>query len=122
MHIAEVDLNYTTHSPLLKPYVAIFRENDKAGESKKPEMWYEVERAMEAGTLRQLRDGVGLTVKVPTAAVKKAKKAKSKSEETKKGTSKAGKSDAPKSSTKMDVDDHEGNEDDGEDSDGGFFE
>ncbi|KAF2637224.1 hypothetical protein P280DRAFT_500817 [Massarina eburnea CBS 473.64] len=86
IHSAEVDLNYTTAYPLLRPYVSIFPRPEKAkGESEADkgaadkqadefpdgpkgnvDMWKAVEKAMEDGTLEKLRNSrEGVTIPGP---------------------------------------------------------
>lgn len=87
LHEAKVDLNYTLYAPLDQKYIALYASNsngeeagkindgskaeqalgasakdDEAGifrnqSGQKPPLWYEVEKAMENGTLEALRDG-----------------------------------------------------------------
>jgi hypothetical protein len=76
IHNAEVDLNYAMYYPLMKPYSALYPRGKKDAEvdeeagtasAKKtrgdPEMWKTVERAMEEGTLEDLRNSSVGTVK-----------------------------------------------------------
>lgn len=66
MHVVEVDLNYTHYYPLNERYVSLYPqkgpEEEEKGEgkdtAKKPEMWAEIEKRMEEGTLKELRYGV----------------------------------------------------------------
>ena len=65
IHVAEVDLNYTQYCPLNEIYISLFAQKDSEDDGKdssevdgasKPAMWAEVEKAMEEGTLEQLRN------------------------------------------------------------------
>ncbi|KUJ21038.1 uncharacterized protein LY89DRAFT_778665 [Mollisia scopiformis] len=65
MYVAEVDLNYTQYCPLSLPYVSLYppkgtvtKDEDEQVEDTrpKPEMWAEVEKCMELGTLDRLRN------------------------------------------------------------------
>lgn len=66
MHVVEVDLNYTHYYPLNERYVSLYPQKGPAEEekpegtdpAKKPEMWAEIEKRMEEGTLKELRYGV----------------------------------------------------------------
>ena len=69
MHIFEVDQNYAHYYPLNERYISLYpqRGKEKEGDedesktldtSKKPELWAEIERRMEEGTLKELRYGV----------------------------------------------------------------
>lgn len=66
LHIADVDLHYTQYSPLNEVYVGIYHKDASAEEhndaSKRPEMWYEVEKRMEQGGLDELRNGIRMTL------------------------------------------------------------
>ena len=68
-HAARVDLNYTLYFPLMKKYQSLFHKHDvsEATEdatelsdgqdtSKKPEVWYEIEKAMQNGGLETIRE------------------------------------------------------------------
>ncbi|KAI9811275.1 MAG: 18S rRNA maturation protein [Thelocarpon impressellum] len=63
VHEADVDLHYALYCPLDEKYTALYagRPADAATEtgSEKPELWREVERRMEEGTLEDLRNGRG---------------------------------------------------------------
>lgn len=72
LHIAEVDHNYTTYCPLEWEYVGIFPRSDvpvDEGRARKgdPDMWDRVEKAMEDGTLQQLKDELTVLEKAPAA-------------------------------------------------------
>lgn len=69
MHIYEVDQNYAHYYPLNERYVSLYPQRGKEkpedeeesktiDTSKKPELWAEIERRMEEGTLKELRYGV----------------------------------------------------------------
>ena len=73
VHIAEVNLNYSIYHPLERPYNALYPTcNACAGENPSvrepclnegkgdPEIWNLVEKAMESGTLTDLRDSLTL--------------------------------------------------------------
>lgn len=66
IHVMEVNRNYAIYAPLHEKYVSVFvkskgkKTKDATEESKdRPEMWYEVEAAMQEGqsALEALRDG-----------------------------------------------------------------
>lgn len=66
MHTAEVDLNYTQYHPLSETYISLYPpaatsdDGDemikKVEDKPKPPMWFEVEKALEDGTLNRLRN------------------------------------------------------------------
>ncbi len=66
MHIYEVDVNYAHYYPLNERYISLYPQRGKEDEevkdakepAKKPELWAEIERRMEEGTLKELRYGV----------------------------------------------------------------
>lgn len=67
MHIYEVDVNYAHYYPLNERYISLYPQRGKETEedeektknpTKKPELWAEIERRMEEGTLKELRYGV----------------------------------------------------------------
>lgn len=67
MHIYEVDVNYAHYYPLNERYISLYPQRGKETEedeekakqpSKKPELWAEIEKRMEEGTLKELRYGV----------------------------------------------------------------
>lgn len=83
MHIYEVDVNYAHYYPLNERYISLYPQRGKEEEgqeakakaldpSKKPELWAEIERRMEEGTLKELRYGVR-EGHVPKAAPKTTK-------------------------------------------------
>ena len=84
IHKAEVDVNYAIYYPLVKAYSSLYprgKEGDTEGKlddgtayrSKgDPEMWRLVERAMEQGTLNDLRESnVGIPKTKPSNATQK---------------------------------------------------
>lgn len=83
MHIYEVDVNYAHYYPLNERYISLYPQRGKEEEdektrakaldpSRKPELWAEIERRMEEGTLKELRYGVR-EGHVPKAAPKTMK-------------------------------------------------
>lgn len=128
IHNAEVDVNYAIYYPLMKPYSSLYpksktRKNDDSedgdedGKSKSDEtdgpkgdvdMWRAVERAMEEGTLEQLRYNKEA---VPAEPPKKSKKPVVKDK--KKDNASMAQSGSSKTYATQEQD---------EDSDGGFFE
>lgn len=133
IHNAEVDVSYAIYYPLMKPYSSLYpkSKNSKAEEAQGDgndakdkssdqtdgpkgdvNMWRTVEKAMEEGTLEQLRHSKG---DVPAAPPKKdwaAKTKKSKDAEKHKRATQE-QSDTSKPPIRREAD---------EDSDGGFFE
>lgn len=80
MHAAEVDLHYTQYYPLTEAYISLFSQDRDAGDednvdeketSSKPPIWAEVEKAMEEGTLDQLRNRAGKAMTLPSKKVLK---------------------------------------------------
>jgi hypothetical protein len=83
IHNAEVDVNYTTHYPLLIPYVSLFPNKKEVGATADQpvpdavggpkgnvDMWKSVEKAIEAGTLEELRNSrEGVTIPGPKDAL-----------------------------------------------------
>lgn len=77
IHIAEVDLNYTQFCPLAEVYVSLYPNKTAPGEGPKPPMWAEVERCMEDGTLKRLRNRLPTrSTSAPKALPSKPAKAK----------------------------------------------
>ncbi|KAF2680368.1 hypothetical protein K458DRAFT_373644 [Lentithecium fluviatile CBS 122367] len=100
IHNANVDVNYTTYYPLLRPYVSLFpkakkdqstpaESTEESSTRDRPgaeavdgprgdvEMWKAVEDAMEAGTLEKLRNSKeGVTIPGPKEAVSKSAQGK----------------------------------------------
>ena len=78
IHVARVNLNYTTYYPLTEKYISLYPKSDenapdslskesesrigtkdssKGSEDTKPPLWFVVEKCMEEGTLNLLREG-----------------------------------------------------------------
>lgn len=87
MHIYEVDVNYAHYYPLNERYISLYPQRGKETEeeegtkttapTKKPELWAEIERRMEEGTLKELRYGVreGHVPKIQTQTQKQKQNA-----------------------------------------------
>ncbi|KAF2649354.1 hypothetical protein K491DRAFT_577001, partial [Lophiostoma macrostomum CBS 122681] len=135
IHRAEVDLNYAMYYPLMKPYSSLYprgnrddnRPEDGIGGVKSDdassakhrrgdvEMWNDVERAMEEGTLEELRNS---SVGVPKPALKALptrERQKPKSERKQKPQPNVAQNRREKRRAAQ-------TQQDDEDSDGGFFE
>lgn len=83
MHITEVDLNYAQFCPLAEIYVSLYppkngeEEEEDQSPRPKPPMWAVVEKAMEDGTLNQLRNRVpNMPAKVPKKQIHSTKPVK----------------------------------------------
>jgi hypothetical protein len=128
IHDAEVDLNYAMYYPLMKPYSSLYPRGKKDTEvdeeagtpfAKKtrgvPEMWKTVERAMEEGTLEDLRNSSVGTVKAKPKILPARERRKPNVERKKQALPDVAQNRREKRRAAQ-------TQEDDQDSDGGFFE